>query len=57
VRFATPEQLSEVVGEKVAAKITEYFSSPEDLTDDAPLPDLPQADTPPPSETMTQGEI
>jgi len=29
VKFATPEQLQEVVGEKTAAKITQYFSSGE----------------------------
>ncbi|HLP15604.1 MAG TPA: excinuclease ABC subunit UvrC [Bacteroidota bacterium] len=36
VRFATPEQLSEVVGEKVAAKIAEYFSAPDEITEDRP---------------------
>lgn len=32
VRFATPEQIAEVVGEKVAARITEYFAAPDQET-------------------------
>ncbi len=30
VKFATPEQLSEIVGEKVASKIREYFAASDD---------------------------
>ena len=32
VKFATPEQLSEIVGEKAAGRIREYFGSPDDET-------------------------
>ncbi|MDL1892709.1 hypothetical protein FBQ87_07440, partial [Sphingobacteriales bacterium CHB3] len=32
VKFATPEQIAEVVGEKVAGKIAEYFSDTEPET-------------------------
>jgi excinuclease ABC subunit C len=34
VRFATPEQLAEIVGEKVAAKIVEYFQQVEEIVSD-----------------------
>jgi hypothetical protein len=32
VKFATQEQLAEIVGEKVAGKIVEYFASPQEET-------------------------
>ena len=37
VRFATPEQLAEIVGEKVAATIVEYFLQADEIAPDAPL--------------------
>jgi excinuclease ABC subunit C len=33
VKFATTEQLAEIVGEKAAARIKEFFESPETVTD------------------------
>ncbi|MGE5315281.1 MAG: excinuclease ABC subunit UvrC [Acidobacteriota bacterium] len=50
VRFATPEQLAEVVGEKVAAKIVEYFAAPDEITEGAPGADAQTPSDAPPSD-------
>ena len=38
VKFATTEQIAEVVGEKVAAKIAEYFAAPDHEPIDSSTP-------------------
>ncbi len=43
VRFATPEQLTEIVGEKVAAAIVEYFLQADDSSG-SPVPEVNAAD-------------
>ncbi len=56
VRFATPEQLTEIVGEKVAAAIVEYFLQADDAAE-GPAKDLITPDALPPGVSPPDDDV